>query len=167
MKIGEKIYLLRKKQNLSQEQLAIKLSVSRQSISKWELGDALPDLNNVLQLSKLFKVSLEYLIDDLIDIETKDNLSINCAPSKDYVVKIMRSSLLTIILKLILIALFVTTFFAIVHSVLHLANIEFTHKIWQFTLGYGMTTIKLWILALIQFIIYSILKKIIERSKAF
>ena len=54
MKISEKIVHLRKMNGLSQEDLAEKLEVSRQAISRWEMGTAKPDANNILQISKLF-----------------------------------------------------------------------------------------------------------------
>jgi transcriptional regulator with XRE-family HTH domain len=64
MKLGEKIQAARKSHGLSQEQLAEQLTVSRQAISKWELGDAIPDTENVMQLSKLVGVSADYLLND-------------------------------------------------------------------------------------------------------
>ena len=64
MTIGEKIYQCRKKQNLTQESLAEKLSVSRQSISKWETGDALPEITKLKPLSEIFGVSVEWLLSE-------------------------------------------------------------------------------------------------------
>ncbi len=64
MKLSEKIFTLRKEKGLSQEELAEKLNVSRQAVSRWEGGSALPDATNVLQLSKLFEVSADYLLND-------------------------------------------------------------------------------------------------------
>ena len=64
MTFGEKLQLLRKRQGLSQEKLAEQLDVSRQAISKWELGESLPDTENVVQLGKLFDVSIDYLLKD-------------------------------------------------------------------------------------------------------
>ena len=64
MKLNEKILTLRKKQGLSQEELAEKLNVSRQAVSRWEVGSAQPDATNVLQLSKLFGVTADYLLND-------------------------------------------------------------------------------------------------------
>ena len=64
MKLNEKILTLRKKQVLSQEELAEKLNVSRQAVSRWEVGSAQPDASNVLQLSKLFGVTADYLLTD-------------------------------------------------------------------------------------------------------
>ena len=67
MKLGDKILMLRKKEGLSQEQLAEKLNVSRQAISRWESGSALPDASNIRQLSKVFAVSADYLLNDDMD----------------------------------------------------------------------------------------------------
>ena len=64
MTFSEKLLDLRKQENLSQEALAEKLDVSRQAISRWESGTAMPDAMNLLQLSKLFGVSIDYLLND-------------------------------------------------------------------------------------------------------
>ena len=64
MTIHEKIQLLRKKNGWTQEELADKLDISRQALSKWELGTAIPDTVNVLKISKLFSVPTDYLLDD-------------------------------------------------------------------------------------------------------
>ena len=69
MEIGKKIMDLRKKNGLSQEELAEKVGVARQTISKWELGETSPDLKQSKELSKIFKVSLDELTDnDIKDI---------------------------------------------------------------------------------------------------
>ena len=64
MNIAEKITKLRKAHGWSQEDFAEKLDVSRQAISRWENGTALPDAQNVLQISKLFNVTTDYLLND-------------------------------------------------------------------------------------------------------
>lgn len=64
MKLPDKIVGLRKSNGMSQENLAEKLDVSRQAISRWESGAAMPDANNILQLSKLFDVTTDYLLND-------------------------------------------------------------------------------------------------------
>lgn len=64
MKLNEKILEQRKKLGLSQEELAERLNVSRQAVSRWEVGSAQPDASNVLQLSKLFGVTADYLLND-------------------------------------------------------------------------------------------------------
>lgn len=69
MTFGEKLQYLRKSKGMSQEQLASIINVSRQAVSKWELNDSLPDVENILQLSKLFEVSIDYLLKDDIEIE--------------------------------------------------------------------------------------------------
>ena len=69
MEIGNKIMELRKKNGLSQEELAEKIGVARQTISKWELGETSPDLNQAKELSKIFNVSLDELTNnDIKDI---------------------------------------------------------------------------------------------------
>ena len=62
MTLGEKIQQLRKASGLSQDQLAEQLDVSRQSISKWELNDAVPDVKRLIRLSELFDVSIDELL---------------------------------------------------------------------------------------------------------
>ena len=64
MTLAEKIQALRKQSGMSQEQLAEKITVSRQAVSKWELGESFPDIDNVVQLSKIFSVSTDYLLED-------------------------------------------------------------------------------------------------------
>ena len=70
MEIGNKILELRKEKNISQEQLAEKMCVARQTISKWELGETSPDLNQSRKLSQIFNVSL----DDLTNNDIKNIL---------------------------------------------------------------------------------------------
>ena len=59
MNIGEKIYNLRKKKNLSQEDLASILNVSRQTISKWETGESNPDIDKIVPLCNFFEISTD------------------------------------------------------------------------------------------------------------
>lgn len=64
MKFSDKLANLRKANNLSQEQLAEKLNVSRQSVSKWELGDTYPDMSKIIQMCKILNCKLPDLMDD-------------------------------------------------------------------------------------------------------
>ena len=64
MDLGKKILKLRKEENLSQEQLAEKMNVTRQTISKWELNETTPDIKQAKELSKLFKISLDELTEN-------------------------------------------------------------------------------------------------------
>lgn len=72
MILADKIMNLRKKNGWSQEELAEKLGVSRQSISKYEGAQAVPDLDKILKLSQIFGVTTDYLIKDEIEIEEYD-----------------------------------------------------------------------------------------------
>ena len=63
MTTGEKILTARKKQGLTQEQLAQNLGVSRQAVSRWELDEALPESSNLLPLSKALGCSIDWLLD--------------------------------------------------------------------------------------------------------
>ena len=60
--IGEKIVNLRKENNLTQDELANKLNVSRQSISKWESGLSLPEISNLLLISEIFNCTIDSLL---------------------------------------------------------------------------------------------------------
>lgn len=63
MTIGDKIKELRKEQNMTQENLAEKLNVSRQTISKWESNISIPDANNIVLICKVFHIDTNYLLD--------------------------------------------------------------------------------------------------------
>ena len=69
MILAEKIMKLRKQKGWSQEELALRLNVSRQSVSKWESMTSLPDLDKIIKLSELFGVSTDYLLKDDIESE--------------------------------------------------------------------------------------------------
>lgn len=73
MKLHEKIYRLRKQAGMSQEEAAERLNISRQALSRWENGTAQPAANNIVEISKLFKVSTDYLLND--EYESDDDLS--------------------------------------------------------------------------------------------
>ena len=73
MKFGDKLSQLRRKAGLSQEELGEQLNVTRQTISKWELGQSKPDTDKLMEISKLVKVDFNQLIDDEVLIE--DNIA--------------------------------------------------------------------------------------------
>ena len=76
MILADKIIRLRKKNGWSQEELANKMSVSRQAVSKWEGAQTIPDLEKILQLSTLFGVTTDYLLkDEIEDEELTDDTS--------------------------------------------------------------------------------------------
>ncbi len=67
MILADKIITLRKKNGWSQEELAEKLNVTRQSVSKWEGAQSVPDLNKILLMSRIFEVSTDYLLKDELE----------------------------------------------------------------------------------------------------
>lgn len=90
MILAEKIIKLRKQKGWSQEDLAIQMGVSRQSVSKWESMSSLPDLDKIIKLSNLFGVSTDYLLKDDMDEEpgyepdviTSTESTTNCSSNK-------------------------------------------------------------------------------------
>lgn len=64
MKLNEKIYYCRKKAGLSQDALAEKIGVSRQAVSKWELGSAQPELDKLVSLARMFEVTADWLLSE-------------------------------------------------------------------------------------------------------
>ena len=72
MTIGQKILKLRNDAGISQEHLAETLGVSRQSVSKWEMDQALPQIDKVIQLAELFSISTDELLHDKMEIKKTD-----------------------------------------------------------------------------------------------
>ena len=62
MEFNNRLYQLRKQRGFSQEELASRLNVSRQTVSKWEVGDSTPDMEKLMAMSELFDVSLDQLV---------------------------------------------------------------------------------------------------------
>lgn len=83
--IGTKISFCRKKARLSQEALATRLNISRQAVSHWETGEAVPDTEKIVQLSRLFQVSTDYLLlDEIKEPLTGQNpTGIQTGPAKE------------------------------------------------------------------------------------
>ncbi|MBR3882626.1 MAG: helix-turn-helix transcriptional regulator [Clostridia bacterium] len=77
MKLNEKIFENRKKLGLSQEDLANKLDVSRQTVSKWEVGSATPEVEKIVKLSDIFNVSVDYLVKENEEKYIKKGITIN------------------------------------------------------------------------------------------
>lgn len=70
MKFNEQLICLRKQKGLSQEQLGAELGVTRQTVSKWELGETTPEMDKLIQLSDLFQISLDSLVGHEQESET-------------------------------------------------------------------------------------------------
>ena len=100
MDLGKKIMTMRNEKNLSQEQLAEKLNVTRQTISNWENGKFYPDIDSLVNLSKFFNVSIDVLLsyDDKVLDYLKDSTDI---------VKSNKNILYAVLLNILLIIAFI------------------------------------------------------------
>ena len=76
MILADKIINLRKKESMTQEDLAHEIGVSRQSVSKWESSMAMPDLDKIVKLSNIFGVSTDFLLNDDLGMENIDRKSV-------------------------------------------------------------------------------------------
>jgi len=110
MKLADKISKLRKQIGWSQEELAEKMNVSRQSVSKWESASSIPDMNKIIRLSEIFSVSTDYLLKDEIEIpETsvdeveEDVVKINLETAREFVQSKIKTSKIIAIAVLIFI----------------------------------------------------------------
>ena len=101
MNINEKIYTLRKERGLSQEELANELNVSRQTISKWELGESTPDFDKIVPLCELFGISTEELLRD----KKIEEECIKDIKSEDEEVDVVKAALICISIFLYFLAL--------------------------------------------------------------
>lgn len=109
MNLGKKIAELRKKNNLSQEELAEKVGVARQTISKWEIGDTIPDINQVKIISKIFNISIDELVDNDINNVIVEKIS-NTEKLAGITIKILKVFGIMLIVFITLIFLFVIIF---------------------------------------------------------
>ena len=73
MNLGEKLIKLRKDKNLSQEEVAEKLGVTRQTISKWETNESTPDLNKIVPICNLYDITTEELLTDKKIVKKENN----------------------------------------------------------------------------------------------
>ena len=113
--LSEKLYELRKEKKLSQEELAEKLNVARQTISKWENGTTVPDTNNLIEISKIFELS----IDDLLGKNNKVEEEKKTEDVKSNNKKIIKRLLIiTSIIFVVLYIVFIIYRCAIVYNVL-------------------------------------------------
>lgn len=104
MDFGKKMQELRKKNNLSQEDLAEKVGVARQTISKWELGETSPDLKQANILSEVFNVSIDSLLNNK-EVKVSSNKTNNRVVSK---IGLFFIDVIIVLLSILLIGLLVT-----------------------------------------------------------
>lgn len=98
MELNEKLYELRKKNNWSQEELAEKMEVSRQTISKWESGKTIPELNKLVKLSEIYKITLDELVKESVAEENTSNVKSKCLKINKKILIILLIILLLIII---------------------------------------------------------------------
>jgi len=87
MTLGEKLNLLRKSNGMSQEELASQITVSRQAVSKWELNESVPDTENLIRISEIFQVSIDFLVNDKIETPSEVPIVKETFKKADEVVK--------------------------------------------------------------------------------
>ncbi|MNH50481.1 hypothetical protein D3C73_20950 [compost metagenome] len=126
MQIGKMIKDIRIQKNISQDQMASDLGVSRQAVSKWENNSALPDIENIMYISDLYGVSLDALIKN--DKNTRQQILIDSAAKKWHWLSVL------FFMALILYVLFV----------------GYVHGVWH--VGLGIATI--WMLGIQLWVIY-------------
>lgn len=103
MKFNEKIIMLRKNKNLSQEGLGNELGVARQTISKWELGETTPEMDKLVKMSEIFEITLDDLIKDAepnIDNDNVDNT--NTQKLAGLIIKILKGIGIFIIISIVI-----------------------------------------------------------------
>ena len=110
MKLAEKLFELRKEKGWSQEKLAEKINVSRQSISKWEAGQVLPEIEKIIELSKIFQVTTDYLLLD--ENSEKDSTAVILEEDKDKYYKEVKSYGLWQVIYIFVLALAIYLFLA-------------------------------------------------------
>ena len=110
MKLAEKLFELRKEKGWSQEKLAEQINVSRQSISKWESGQVLPEIEKVIELSKIFQVTTDYLLLD--ENSEKGSTAVILEEDKDKYYKEVKSVGLWQVIYIFVLALAIYLFLA-------------------------------------------------------
>ena len=102
MSLSERLQELRKKNEDSQEQLADKLGVSRQAVSKWESGQGSPDLSNVLKISEIYEVSTDYILKGISPVQqpekTKKRMDANTKKALSILLVVAGVALVTVLL---------------------------------------------------------------------
>lgn len=107
MRFNERLIKLRKKEGLSQEELGHKLNVTRQTVSKWELGQTTPEMDKLVEISKIFNITVDELINES-EVENNqnplmENQTITKQNSKEKNIKIIIMGMLMIVIVLIII----------------------------------------------------------------
>lgn len=164
MKFNEKLSTLRKEKNMSQEDLADKLGVSRQSVSKWESANAYPEMDKLLTLCKIFNVTLEELTNDDISLhsENKKDSSFSDTINKyfnkiiNYIKNINLNNnkdILKIIIPIIILMIFSSSIFIIIDNIS--LSIHY-NSMFKFIINIIFNMISLSLIVLLVYYIYKI-----------
>ena len=111
MKFNEKLIELRKKEGLSQEELGYKLNVTRQTVSKWELGQTTPEMEKLVEMSKIFNISVDELINES-EAVVNQNPIIEDQPIEEKSTKGNKAIFFIVVALIIVIVLIVLKFFS-------------------------------------------------------
>ena len=132
MNFGENLKRLRKEKNISQEKLAEKVGVSRQSVSKWETGDAYPEMSNILALCSIFRCNINDLVNDnIIDLNSLDDeIKMSVVKFKEKEQKKMKGLskaiyIIARILKILSVIGLIVAFISTIASLVFIPNIKF------------------------------------------
>ena len=117
MKFSEKLIKLRKESGLSQEEFGYKINVSRQAVSKWESEQSKPDVDKIAQISKLFNVSTDYLLnDDIEELNSEQKTETKPKKRKRLILKILGVILLIYMISVIYKIIGLTVLYNIANS---------------------------------------------------
>lgn len=87
MIFSEKLQLIRRNKGITQERLADMLEVSRQAVAKWEAGHSFPDIDNLIKVSTIFHVTLDYLVKDDICMKSNERIDVNNHEITDFLIR--------------------------------------------------------------------------------
>lgn len=123
MKFNEKIIMLRKNKNLSQEDLGNELGVARQTISKWELGETTPEMDKLIKMSEIFEITLDDLIKDTEPNIDKNNANnTNTQKLAGLVIKILKG------IGIFIIIVFAITVIMMIMGLVSYNNMKYDYK---------------------------------------
>ena len=98
MNLNEKLYEHRKNKGWSQEEFAEKLNVSRQTVSKWEIGKAVPELDKLIKISDIYQISIDELVKDNIEINFDNKKTIETSEKYKKIKKVIKILILTVLI---------------------------------------------------------------------
>ena len=97
MKFGEKLSFLRKQRGMAQMELAEKLDISRQAVSRWEQGMSEPSTENLVNIGKLFDVSVDALVNENVQFQAESSVQVAVAEEKETIEKHSRYGIAKIV----------------------------------------------------------------------